>query len=294
RQLPDPGNMLIKEGRTITLQVSSGSKVKSHIIPNYIGKPYHQVRNDITSRKATTEKSNFKRLQKNTNQILSSKTSAMNKLNNISVLMNRQSVYLIKPILYPGAVTYVHHNIIPSGQVIKQYPAPGSYFNRDTAINFSVSLGPDRGVFQVGNYKNRSVEQVVKLLSDWNIHPKIVNVVGNSQNTGQVMSQSIPRGKILSPGDSISLSVANYTTGQLYTRYKIFRFTLPVSIIKSPQDQNKAHKLRVVLQDQKGQTVLYEGYKRISESIAECARVKGKGLVWVYINDRHYRNFNLE
>jgi len=294
KQLPDPGKLFIKEGRTITLQVSSGSKVKAHIIPNYIGKPYHQVRNDINSRKVATEKSNFTQLKSNANKVLSARVDINSKLKNISALLNRQSVYIIKPIYYLAGVTFARHNKIPSGHVIKQHPAPGSYFNKDTAIYLVVSSGPERDVFRVGNYKNRSVEQIVKLLNDWNIHPKLINVPGNSQNTGQIVNQSIPMGKTLSHGDSISLSVANYSTDQLLKQYRLFRFTVPSAIAKSQQDTYKAHKLRIVLQDGKGQVVLFEGHKRIGESLAECARVTGKALVWVYINGRHYRNFTLE
>jgi eukaryotic-like serine/threonine-protein kinase len=132
------------------------------------------------------------------------------------------------------------------GNVIDQFPAPGSLVDRGTRVNLTVSLGPQRII--VPSVIGKTLEEAQMILSANQLRTGQVRSQLSKTESGRVISQNPEPGRIIRLGTSVDLTIAekkspNYVIvpdvkgWPLQTAKTIItRVGLKVEIIKSQND----------------------------------------------------------
>ncbi len=302
KQIPDPTGKPIKEGRTITLNVSMGNKVRN--MPNFIGRSIKQVRQDLYSSKIN-EDSQLIELKINIRSILSNNNlNAKEQVKKLSQLMkDTGSPKLSNPVLTIGSIVFRADPTIPAGHVIQQIPKPGQAIFRDTEIKLFVSKGNDKKYLVATDYVNHSAEEVLKILANQNILANINNVPGQSGNDGKILSQSVLPGKKLFPGDQIVLGVANYNPSEVQGKYSLIKFIVPsfyhkglshkIRPVNSQNSVSQKVKVKILVKDRGGETIVFEGDREAGDKIIECHKVIGNGSVEIYMDNALFDHYSL-
>ena len=292
-QYPQPG-MKIREGRTLNIKVSKG--ISSHRVANYIGQPFKKVKQALYADKIA-DRAHYLDLKNEINTLLHQKNKKEYIiLNEVKEVISKTAESLNRePVTTLGNVIFTNHSTTPAGYIIDQKPKPGIILNDDTPINFVVSLGIKQSYINVKSFTKQPVEKVVKYLESNNIHPILSTVSSSANNQGIIIKQSVKPGKKLYSGDYIHLEVGS--NGSLNQQYKMIQFIIPDFFIirnkRKPIDPNKPVRIKLVIEDQNNETIIFEGMRLSGEKIVECIKVDQPVKLKVFLNDKAYQVKNI-
>ncbi len=309
KQMPEPG-LQIKEGREITLQISSGEQ--SAKVQNYAGKEFKKVRQELYP---TEFKQRYflQEKMKSIEKVLSQKSKPKQKLKEINQILDKKPADKKSPLCVLGKVSFKHDPVVEKGFIIEQQkPKPGKELDDYKQIDLVVSLGNSREYLKVQNYVGKHVEEVIKILEDRNIFikdNKPKNVSGTAEDDGKIVFQGVKSGEKLYLGDEIELHVANYNPDNKFGKYKMIKYIIPnlyqkETVKKKPKGKKtdkekktvkiKTIKVKIIVRDKKGSAIIYEGQNKPGDKIVECAKIIGEGVAEVYLDGKKLQVINLK
>ncbi|MGC8765822.1 MAG: PASTA domain-containing protein [Brevinematia bacterium] len=107
--------------------------------------------------------------------------------------------------------TIIRDQSYPLGVVISQEPSPGIEVERGVKMKLLVNSDVEAGKFRVEDYKNQSVENVVRMMIQNSITPLIEKQIATSvDDDGKVLDQSISAGSVVPLNSEIKLFVGVY------------------------------------------------------------------------------------
>lgn len=298
KQDPNPKDMPIKEGRTITLQVSKGSQRGK--IPNYIGKSFYKVRRELLAGKIK-EQSVLKKMKAEIRSIILNRRKKQNdKLNEINDLINGNiNPFQSEALITLGSVIFTHDPIIEKGHIIRQKPEADSQVFEDTQMDFVVSLGNNEDFYIMDQFIGKRIDTVVKILSDQNIFIDLKSDPKSTKESGTVLRQSIKTGIKVFPGDKVELIVSNLSPNSFKEKYHLIKFVVPTEFNsrkyrRFASSKIKSLNVRLIVKDETGEKTLFEGRKAKGDKIIEAVRIVGKGKAYIYLGKLRYKIMNLE
>jgi serine/threonine-protein kinase len=185
--------------------------------------------------------------------------------------------------LHLGTVKKVYLKKHRQGEVIRQNPRAGEMFNSPVKVDLTVACPDADYSVAVPVLAGRALYVAERLLHNANLTVRRVSYISSPLNEpGQVLTQSLEAGTTAQPGAGLELTVS--APGDLLSRavhHFQFRFRLPSSL--------PAGELKLVTQDELGQSVVYRDRIEPGETVEQILIVQGKASIRVYFDGRLIR-----
>ena len=198
-----------------------------------------------------------------------------------------------------GEIRETYDQTVPSGFILSQDPAPGAQVETGTAVNLTISKGQQTLVLP--DLVGRSLNDARRTLQDLGVTLRSVRQVPrNDVPAGQVVGMVPPAGTLIQHGDAVSVSIAvrQSSGGNTAPPQPIVTATpqaLPPSAapgqrqvrIRLIMPQGPFHQsVRIVVIDQQGVHVAYEGIHSPGENLDRDVMGNGYTIIQVYIEGR--------
>ncbi len=165
----------------------------------------------------------------------------------------------------------------PLGTVLATAPPPGTPVPPGTRVDLLLSQGPSpRGLWPLPNLVGLSREEALFLLNAAGLVPEVVEVP-SGEVPDTVLAQNPKPGTPLPPGAGVTLRVA--VRGEVWLpppSSVTLDYTLP------PEAQDRS--VRLVLVDQEGERVVYEGLGQEGMRLEGSYPVQGEALFRLYVD----------
>ena len=182
-----------------------------------------------------------------------------------------------------GRVVEVTHKDVLQGLVISQDPPAESTLLLGSQVNLLISKGGSTlettpGKISVPDLIGLKTEEARRLLVEKNLSVgQIEEVVMPERNPGIVIGQVPGSGEEVPAGQTINLRVVKSIQDLQDLR---LRFSLP--------DAKVPITVKIVVNDELGERVVYEEQHQGGETVELSSRTKGKGKVLIYLNGYYY------
>lgn len=197
-----------------------------------------------------------------------------------------------------GNVLEAYDDIVPSGFVLRQDPAPGARVVRGSLVNLTVSKGQQSLVLP--DLVGRSLDDARRILQNLGVTLRAVEQVRWADVApGQVVSMAPPAGTRIRHGDAVSVAIAvrpQESGASAPPPQPIVTGTPPAP--EAASDRRQAHvtlvvpegpprqTVKIVVIDQQGVHVAYEGTHVPGEKVDKVVTGQGYTIVQVYIDSR--------
>ena len=197
--------------------------------------------------------------------------------------------------LVVGEIRETYHDAVPSGFIIAQDPAPGASVARGTAVNLTVSKGPQMIVLP--DLVGRTLDDARRALQDLGVTLRdVTQAPRDDVPPGQVVAMAPPAGTRINHGDPVSVTIA-VRPGEGGAPPQPVVTGTP-SGPKSATDGRQTHlhiivpegpaqqRVRIVVIDQRGVHTAYEGTHHPGENVDRQIVGQGYTIVQIYIDSR--------
>lgn len=184
-----------------------------------------------------------------------------------------------------GRVVEVTHEEVLKGMVISQDPPAGSTLALGSQVSLLISKGGTEIAVATQPVKilvpdliGLKVEEARRLLAERGLSiGQIEEVAMPERNPGIIIGQIPESGQEVSAGQTINLQIVKAIQD---LKDLSLRFALP--------DARVPITVRVVVNDELGERVIYEEQHQGGETVDIASRTKGKGKVLIYLNGYYY------
>ncbi len=197
-----------------------------------------------------------------------------------------------------GNVLESYDATVPSGFIVRQDPAPGARVERGAAVDLTVSKGQQSLVLP--DLVGRSLDEARRLLQDLGVTLRAVEQLPRGDvPAGQVVAMTPPAGTRIRHGDAVSVTIAvrpQPPGAPAPPPQPIVTGTPPAP--EPASDRRQAHitlvvpegpprqSVKIVVIDQQGVHVAYEGTHAPGEKVDKVVTGQGYTIVQVYIDSR--------
>lgn len=195
--------------------------------------------------------------------------------------------------LVVGEIREAYNDTVPSGFVVVQDPAPGASVARGTPVNVTVSKGQQAIVLP--NLVGQSLDDARRRLEDLGVTLRqVTQVPRDDVPPGQVLAMTPPAGTQIAHGDAVAVTIAvrptdsggappqPIVTGTPGSGGDRRQTHLHIIVPEGPARQL----VRIVVIDQQGVRVVYEGTHHPGENVDRQVVGQGYTIVQVYIDSR--------
>ncbi len=197
-----------------------------------------------------------------------------------------------------GEVREAYDQTVPSGFILLQDPAPGASVEQGAAVNLTVSKGQQ--AFALPDLVGRSLDDARRALEDLGVTLREVTQVPRADvPPGQVVAMTPPAGTQIHHGDAVAVAIAvREGAGSSPPPQPIVTGTPAAPSPQGASDVRRAHitlvvpqgpprqVVKIVVVDQRGVHVAYEGTHAPGENLDKEVTGVGYTIVQVYIDYR--------
>ncbi len=207
-------------------------------------------------------------------------------------------------LLSVGELREAYDQTVPSGFIVGQDPAPGASLARGTAVNLTISKGQE--AFVLPDLVGRSLDDARRMLQDLGVTLRnVTQVPRDDLPPGQVIAMLPAAGTQIRHGDAVAVTISARSSaagGEEPPAQPIVTGTPPAapasSAPASPADRRLARirlvvpegparqTVRIVVIDQQGVHVAFEGNLAPGENLDRQVAGVGYTIVQVYIEGR--------
>ena len=176
----------------------------------------------------------------------------------------------------PGALTQAYSQNHPQGEVLEQSPAAGVVGGRGQMVDMKVSKGPPpEGTLLMGGFVN----QPLSLARSWAEEKGLRIEASDDPRTdlapGTVVKQTPPPDTVLTPGQSVQLSVVAAQVGSKASTAKWVRYQVPAG--------GERIKVKIVLRDDNGEKTVFDGTQEPGALVEVPVEPQGPSRVRIYL-----------
>lgn len=173
--------------------------------------------------------------------------------------------------------------------VVSQEPASGDVVEKNSYVNLVVSRGPaeEEKIKKMPNLLRRKINRAEQVLKELNLElSKIETTINDELDEGTVMEQQPVQGTIVDKNTRVVLTISKNTRSLKEVRQE----TIYYEVIQSGQEK----KVKIVIEDDIGERVVYEDKKMGGSKIEVSVKVLGVVKARVYVNDILIKEEELE
>ncbi len=155
--------------------------------------------------------------------------------------------------LFVGTVTERYSLKYPKNKVVQQIPQAGEIVEKNSYINFVVSLGvppEDKNIIIIPDFINKNINEVYLWAQKYGIEVQVIQKVVPDAVEGTVIEQNPPPDEIVDISTILKVTVAQTTTGTYQPQYN-FEYEIPFI-------GNTSKKVKIVQISDEGEYVLYD------------------------------------
>ena len=206
--------------------------------------------------------------------------------------------------LVVGELREAYNDAVPSGFIVSQDPAPGASIERGATVNLTISKGTE--VVLLPDLVGMSLDQARRTLQDLGVTLReVIQEPRDDVPPGQIVAMTPAAGTQIQHGDAVGVTIAVRPTSNgtpAPPPQPIVTATppqpAPVVGVGSDAGQRVAHiklvvpagpphqLVKIVVIDQQGVHVVYQGNRSPGENIEQDVTGVGYTIVQVYIDDR--------
>jgi len=196
-----------------------------------------------------------------------------------------------------GELREAYDQAVPSGFILLQDPAPGASVEQRTAVNLTVSKGQQTLVLP--DLVGRSLNDARLALQDLGVTLRAVDQAPRDDvPPGQVVAMAPPAGTRIRHGDAVSVTIAIREGASGSPPPQPIVTSTPAPTSQATPDRRQAHiklvvpegaarqAVKIVLIDQQGVHVAYQGMHSPGENLDKYVTGQGYTIVQVYIDGR--------
>jgi serine/threonine-protein kinase len=202
----------------------------------------------------------------------------------------RQAELLLRQAgLLMGEQVRTFSNNISADHIVSQEPAVGEVVEKNSYVNIVVSRGPaeEEKIKKMPNLLARRIEKAEQLLKELGLElTNIETIVNDDLSEGTVVEQSPKQGTIVDENSKIELTISKQTRSLKEVR----EATVYYEVVQSGVEKN----IKIVLEDDIGERVVYEGRNMGGTKIEVPVKVLGVAQVKIYIDEILVKEEELE
>jgi len=190
-------------------------------------------------------------------------------------------IYLSQQGLKLGNISYVYSSL-PQGKIISQDPPSGTEIEREEGVNLLVSLGVKEPQFYMPDLIGEEVEKAKDLIERLSLKIGEVREFPFLGKKGIILSQSPSPGSLVTEKTLIKLGVS---TSYIKKEPASPEVKWVLTSVEIPLGLGKK-KLKAVIVDMDGTRTIDYGEKNPGERVWINSRVRGKGEIRIYVENR--------
>jgi serine/threonine-protein kinase len=187
-----------------------------------------------------------------------------------------------------GEKEFQYSDQIEKDRIISQQPEPGEEIGLETQINLVISNGPQPNMVRVPNLIGLSQEEAVDLLTENKLTVgEITEEPTKRFLAGQVSSQEFEPGTEVPENSKVNLTISSGLINSEGARVH----SAKLNVYVPPGSSNQ--QIRVVIIDNNGRDILYEGTHRPDTYIPVYFNSVGTTRFEIYVNDKLWEVYDL-
>lgn len=181
--------------------------------------------------------------------------------------------------LIMGEKTYEHHDEMQKDFIIDQYPEPGGEIRTEEEVAIVLSKGSLVLQIEMPDLIGMDQDEAIRLLETLSLEAgQVMSEESTRFIAGQVSKQDPEPGEMLAEGSTIDLHVSS---GILNPQGSpIYAPGIRIPVPAGPQEQE----IRIVVVDDNGEQVVYEGVHSPGERVFQRVHTVGPTTVQIYID----------
>ena len=202
----------------------------------------------------------------------------------------RQAELLLRQAgLLMGEQVRTFSNNIPMDHVVSHDPPAGEVVEKNSYVNIVVSRGPaeEEKIKKMPNLLGRRIARAEQILKDLGLElSNIETVVNDDLSEGTIVDQEPKQGTIVDNLYAIELTISQQTRSLQEVR----EATVYYEVVQSGAEKS----IKIVLEDDIGERVVYEGKNTGGTKIEVPVKVLGMAQVKIYVDEILVREEELE